>query len=157
MTLKFIPPKVEVVLPRYASWTKTGMRTHTSIGAAKQSLANRASYRKEKENLDENTPYYNRYETVYRESFILELVDGEWYTRFHIKDGTKEDDLPWKKEFLQKYQYGYKNKVPFRNEKADSWYLENGYKRVKLATPETKEEYAAWRVAVELEKRGIEA
>lgn len=138
MTLKFVPPK-EPRLPRYASYGAGEMKTHTSLGAAKLSLGHRCG----------NYSWY-RSDASWKEGFILELIDGEWYIRFHVKEGTKDDELPWKKEAWIGRRYGY-TEIRF----TEPTYRPEDYKKTVISVPETKEEYADWRVRVELEKRGI--
>lgn len=150
MSLKFIPPK-EKSLPKYASYAKGVMRTHTSLGHAKQSLAYRAV---------DYVDYSRDYPLErYSESFILELVDGEWYILYHVKKGTAANDLPWKKEFLDGIEYGSPVSVRSDGLTKDSieWHKSNGYVATKKNVAISKEEYAEWRIKVELESRGIES
>lgn len=136
MTLKFTPPKAQK-LPRYASYGSGQMKTHTSIGAAKQSLAYRCG------------PRWRR--DTWEEGFVLELVDGEWFIRYHVTDGMNDNDLPWKVDAWKMNKYSpYCNGITFTKPRNDPEYT-----KIRLNRPETKEEYAAWRVQVELEKRGI--
>lgn len=138
MTLKFVPPKKKD-LPRYASYGAGQMKTHTSIGAAKQSLANRCG------------AYYSH--QTWREGFILELVDGEWYVRYHVTEGMRDDDLPW---YVDAWEYTgphswYRSNYLYTE---PTWDKDN-YRKVRVNRSETKEDYAAWRVQVALEKHGI--
>lgn len=136
MTLKFIPPK-EKKLPRYSTYGNGEMRTHTSMGAAKQSLAYRCG------------SYYGE---PWKEGFILELVDGEWYVRYHVTEGMKDDDLPWKVDAWKYNGLSYWRSRYLYTE--PTWDAEN-YTKVRINRPETKEEYAEWRIRVALEQRGI--
>ena len=132
--LKFIPPRKHK-LPRYASYGNGVMKTHVSVGAAKQSLSHRVETYK-----------------GWGEGFILELVDGEWFILYHVKDGTATDDLPWKKRFWYR-GYGYYGSSRYFVK--PTWIGESDLETATISVPMTKDEYAEWRVKVELEKRGI--
>ena len=138
MTLKFTPPKSKA-LPRYASYGADTMKTHTSMGAAKQSLANRCG-----------PVYYSN--NKWREGFILQLVDGEWYVRYHVKEGTSTEELPW---FVDAWQYKGSSYWRSRYLSNEPTWDKDDYIKVRVSRPETKEEYAEWRIAVELERRGL--
>lgn len=72
---------------------------------------------------------------------IAQLVDGEWYVLHEVPQGTAYADLPWVKTIEKKnWSYGQKQYITSTKTKA---------------VPMTREEYAEWRVAVELERRGI--
>lgn len=136
MSLKFVPPKSEK-LPRYASYGAGQMKTHASIGAAKQSLAHRCK------------PYWSR--ESWKEGFILELIDGEWWIRYHVAEGTMDEDLPWYKDAWKRKTFSpYYNGISFTK----PW-REEDYTKIRMNRPETKEEYAEFRVKVALEKAGI--
>lgn len=70
-----------------------------------------------------------------REARILELIDGEWYTLYRVAaDRSENDPLPWQKKVeINRYS---------------SW----GPITTVRATPMTRDEYAAFRVAVERER-----
>lgn len=144
MTLKFVPPK-EQKLPRYASYGGGVMKTHTEVGHAKQSLGHRSTYRGDGE---PGQHYYSR-PVLWHEGFILELVDGEWFTLYHVEEGTNDEDLPWKKESWVDHRYGWSRQF------VKPTYRPEDYSRQVVSVPMSRDEYAAWRVAVELEKRGI--
>lgn len=133
MTLRFVPPKDEV-LPRYASYGAGQMKTHTELGSAKQSLSHRCG---------------SWGEHPWRaEGFILELVDGEWFVLFHVPEGTKTDDLPWKADVWRDRRYNYSLRT-------EPTYRPQEYTKSRVSRAMTREQYAEWRVAVELERRGI--
>jgi hypothetical protein len=127
-SLKFtVPPREQY---KYGVWTNYGgFKTHRSLGAAKQSAQSRGQM-------------WGRQGSMRSAAVITELIDGEWYILFEVPEGTTYNDLPWVKE-EQKYD-GY-----------DSATYRAKYRTVHRARPMTREEYAEWRVAVELEKRGI--
>lgn len=144
--LRFSPPKEkEKKIPRYASYGGGLMKTHTSIGAAKQSLSNRVSY---VDNSDRSIPYYSR-QTKWHEGFILEMVYGEWFILYHVPERTALDDLPWKKDVWVNKTYGW---TQFYEPSHDP----DRYTRFRKAYPMTRDEYADWRVRVERERLGVD-
>lgn len=131
MTLKFLVPPAEQ--HNYGVWTKGGgFRAYRNLGAAKQSLMARSGL---------FYPSIND-KTKYGSAVITQLVEGEWYVLFDVPEGTAYNNLPWVKE-EQKYE-GYDRETHTSK-----------YRAVYNARPMTREEYAEWRVAVELERRGI--
>jgi hypothetical protein len=161
MTLKFTPPKEDAKgLPRYASYVVgSGMKTHGRIVDAKNSWRNRGwtSVTTDKiigQNYD-STPRYER-KRVTLHGHILENVDGLWYTLYEIKPGLVEEELPWMKEYLHSnrgYYYGdflytdhYKNNSYYQDKIS-----EGEFKVIKKATAMTRDEYVAWRLAIQLE------
>lgn len=143
MTLKFIPPKNET-LPRYASYGEGVLKAHTTIGGAKQSLAHRCV----RVDHDSDLPYYQR-PRIWRQGFILESVNGEWFVLHHVPEGTKSDDLPWKKDRWIHKQYSWTLDTPPK-------YKPEDYSHDRVTTVMTRDQYADWRVKVELERRGID-
>lgn len=138
--LKFTPPKEDAATYRYASYVVgTGLKVHGSIGAAKNSWRNRG---------------WDRRTT--RHGFILENVNGEWFTLYEIKPGLTEEELPWMKEYY-KDDWGMSPYTEYHQK--NTYYqkkLESGLARiVKKATPMSVDEYVDWRLAVEREIRGI--
>lgn len=142
--LKFTPPK-EQKLPRYASYGGGIMKTHVGLGGAKQSLEYRSTFRGEA--LLPGQSWYER-PLLWKEGFILELVDGEWFTLYHVEEGTKDDELPWKQDRWTHKQYSWTYVTEPRYKPEDC-------RHEKVSRPLSRDEYAAWRVAVELERRGI--
>ena len=154
--LKFKPPSVDMQMPhprtpKYASYVASPyshtMNTHSSIGSVKLSIYNRAG----------------SYGTDgYYESFLLELVDGEWYVLYHVEKGTKHDELPWMYP-LEVVEYKLR---PMTQQELDArpsymrgpGYTTDKYDRrvttVRRNRPMTREEYAEWRVAVDRERNG---
>jgi hypothetical protein len=151
MSLRFNPPPEEAKkLPRYASYAAGEMKTHGSIGAAKNSLNNRMWRWKSTEG---ETPDRGR-KRVTTYAAILENINGTWYTLYQIPDGTTSDTLPWMKEYVQG-KYGSVNL--YTDYHKDSPYyqkgIENGtFKVFKKATPMTRDEYVAFRLAVQREE-----
>ena len=110
-SLRFQPPPNEQL--RFALWVDGGgFHQYRSVGSAKGA-------------------YYHK---AWRggEARILELIDGEWYTLYHIPANTSRDKLPW----IQQVE-------------ANRYY---GSYRVSKAVPMTREQYAEFRVAVERER-----
>lgn len=68
---------------------------------------------------------------------ILERVGDQWFILYDVPDGRLHtDEVPWVKK-VDIYRYGrYESDFP-------------------RAIPMTRDEYADWRVKVELERRGI--
>lgn len=111
----------------------------------------------------ENVPYYNKkYEyKVTQTWYVLELVEGEWYTRWEIKPGTLRKDLPWMEEVVRvDYQYStyFKPLTEFDALKAemesDKSYKPRRVERVvrNKPRPTLLEEYIQWRISVALER-----
>lgn len=159
--LKFTPPKEERQAYRYASYAGGEMKLHGGIGFAKNSLNNRMWTRVNTEEVVrkdyEGKDVYGS-KLVTKHAFLLENVDGEWFVLYEIKPGLTRNELPWMKEYF----YGY-----YRWTELTSYYRENKYYAQKIqngeyptqwrATPMSTDEYVAWRLAVELERRGIQA
>lgn len=99
----------------------------------------------------EDVPYYQKkYRTFYKEAFVLENVDGEWYVLYHIPEGTEEDDLPWMKDSWVNTKYSY-----WGRQFTEPTYKPEEYRHEKVSRPMSTDEYVDWRIKVELEKRGI--
>lgn len=153
MSLKFVPPPVRTLqFPKYATYIPhlAEMKSHTYMSAVKNRI-NYQCHRREALPGQEEVPYYQRkYRSFYKEVFILENVDGEWYVLYHVPEGTEEDDLPWKKDSWvnpNSYYYGRRFEKP--TYKPEDW------KHEKVSRPMDTEEYVQWRLKVELERRGI--
>jgi hypothetical protein len=149
MMLKFIPPMVNVLdkgitVPRYASYVvgeyRHRMKVHSRLGDAKLSIYNRA---------------VNYSSGEYRESYILELVDGVWYVLYEVPAGTLHEDLPW----LYDHVTIRFEEINFTAEELAArrpWDTRTT-KRVTVrdvsrkSRPMTKDEYANWRVRVAIE------
>ena len=157
--LKFVPPKEEATkYPRYASFAAGEMKLHHGVGFAKNSLNNRmwervgdGTFRKGWNDREvENT------KLVTKHAFLLENVEGEWFTLYEIKPGLTKNELPWMKE----YYYGYYHWTLLtdyeRNHEYYSAKIKSGeYPTQFRPTKMTTDEYVEWRLAVELERRGI--
>jgi hypothetical protein len=137
MSLKFIPPKEEAKqFPRYASYGDGQLKTHRTLSGARNSLNNRTA------------PYRSwEADAKWKQGFILENVDGEWYTLYHVKEGSTRNELPWMHKRWSHKQYHWKYYTEPTN--SDSYVLEY-YSR-----PMTTDEYVDWRLAVERERLGI--
>lgn len=142
MTLKFIPPKEEAQsFPRYASYGEGQLKTHRTLSGARNSLNNRvAPY-----------GYWRNSEKTWKQGFILENIDGEWYTLYHVKDGSKFEDLPWVHKRWVHTQYRWKMYTQPTDSQAERYHVEY-YSR-----PMTTDEYVSWRLQVERERLGIQA
>lgn len=125
--MKFTPPPNQSY--RYAVWTN-----NNRSGFKVYSNLGAA-----KQALEARTDVYYRDSKTRVDSKILEMVDGEWFVLFEVPVGTSKEEMPWKKE-VRKNRWSFTDKSTF-----------------KKAVPMTREEYAQWRVEVELEKRGIVA
>lgn len=135
MTLKFIPPKPigQYALYVEGSYGPATFKIYSNLGDLKNAFYNRVGFV-----WRENTTCAN--------AKVLEMVHGEWYVLFDVPKGTKKEDIPWMKTSYKKYQYGHWREVSPTEEGA--------YKRI-ASRPMTREEYADFRVKVELERRGI--
>ena len=147
-SLKFNPPKEEgKKLPRYASYSAGIMKTHTGIGHAKSSLDNRMwSWQREPEN-----------KRVTSHSFILEIVDGEYFTLYEILPGLTRNQLPWVKEgFTDTWGRwteltDYYRQSSYYGPKLESGQYTKSFRSVQMTT----DEYVEWRLRVEHERLGI--
>lgn len=154
MSLKFVPPPVRTLdFPKYATYIPhlAEMKSHRQMSAVKNRL-NYQCHRREALPGQEDVPYYSRkYRSFYREAFILERVNGDWFVLYHIPEGTEEDNLPWKKDVWRHKSYGWKSVGE------EPTYRPESYVKTRESVPMTTEEYIAWRVEAELESRGITA
>lgn len=133
MTLKFLVPPTEQY--NFGVWTEGGgFRAHRNSGSAKQSAMARTGLH----------PWNRTTGTTYSRVVITQLVNGEWYTVYDVPKGTVYNGLPWIKE--EKIHKGYEGAPSYKPI----------YSTVHRSRPMDKEEYAEWRIAVELERRGIE-
>lgn len=82
-----------------------------------------------------------------RKGKILENVGGEWFILFEIEAADTTRDLPWYKE-VKRWRNRYWNTELGR--------YDAGYQTMKIARPMTRDEYAEWRVNVELARRGLD-
>jgi hypothetical protein len=102
----------EPVTIKYASYVPgawEAFRTHRYLGAAKQSLMNRAR------------TYYGK---GMKPGKILEMVDGVWYTLYDVKEGTLPNDVPWKKDVEKggwRDKYVVRKSVPMTREEYAEW------------------------------------
>lgn len=152
--LKFTPPREEQKkLPRYASYSVGVMKVHSRIVDAKNSLNNRMWVRES--NPSGEVKYYKR-NLVTTHSFILEMVNGEYFTLYEILPGLKKEQLPWMKEFAY-LGWSWDELTP--KLRASDYYgpkIANGEYRTEFrSVAMSKDEYADWRVRVELERRGL--
>lgn len=162
--LKFVPPKEEdKKLPRYASYVVGhGMKLHGRLGDAKNSFNNRGWKYIDTGQTEE---YYGQTRPVRvrvtGHAFILENVEGEWFVLYEIPEGTKRDDLPWMKEYYVDYRYNYNTSLYSDHMRQSDYYqarIKEGVAKIeKRRAPMTTDEYVSWRIAVELERRGLDA
>lgn len=143
-SLKFVPPKEEEQsFPRYASYGAGQLKTHGTLSGARNSLSNRIA------------PYGWSWkeDAKWKQGFILENVGGEWYTLYHVKEGSTNNDLPWMKKYWVHTKYGWKyNHNPAEHSR---YHNAEDYEVKYVSETMSKDEYAEWRVAVELERLGI--
>lgn len=136
MTLKFTPPKEEAKsFPRYASYGAGQLKVHGTLSGARNSLNNRTA------------PGW-RSEGKYKQGFILENIEGEWFTLYHVEEGATFEQLPWVHKTWVHTRYGWKSET-------EPDYRPDEYKIVNKARAMTTDEYVAWRLAVERERLGI--
>lgn len=135
MTLKFIPPKPvgQYALYIEREYGPAVFKVYSDLGPLKNAFYNRVGY-----NYKENATRVN--------AKVLEMVHGEWYVLFDVPKGTKKEDIPWMRVRHVTHRYGYWKEVKEGTEGA--------FKRIN-SRPMTREEYADWRIKVELERRGI--
>lgn len=158
---KFVPPKDESkAFPRYASYAAGTLKTHGAISGAKNSLNNRMWM----SIIDPDEPKiecYGRlddnYKTVTSHAFLLENVSGEYFTLYEILPGLTKEELPWTKEYYRD-RFGYVSLVTDYHRNSEYYqklFAKGDYQVFRKAAPMTTDEYVAWRVAVELEIRGV--
>lgn len=140
MSLKFVPPKEEAkAFPRYASYGAGQLKTHRTLSGARNSLTNRTA------------PYgwVWKDDATWKQGFILENVNGEWYTLYHVPEGAKKNELPWmhKRWVHKKYEWTYVDEPSGRN--LDDYRVEY------FSRPMSTDEYVAWRLKVEHERLGL--
>lgn len=153
MSLKFVPPPVRTLnFPRYATYIPhlAEMKSHTNMSAVKNRI-NYQCHKREALPGQEGVPYYQRkYRSFYKEVFVLENVDGEWFVLYHVPEGTEEDDLPWKKDAWRHKEY-----TSWGRQFHEPTFRPENYVKERVSRPMDTEEYVKWRIQVELEKRGI--
>lgn len=158
MSLKFFPPKEEAKgLPKYASYVVgSGMKLHRRVCDAKNSFNNRGWTRVPNPDYKDGDNWTYRSISVTRHSFILENVDGKWYTLYEIPEGTKHEDLPWMKEHFSSYGTSTLITDYHRNSRYYQEKFKSGeYKIFKKATPMSTDEYVQFRLAIQREQLGI--
>jgi len=102
--LKFvIPPMQSDSQPvKYGYYNESvGFRTFRRKADMKNSLNYSVFHRRDVDTPENKAKvYYKRetYLTVDKDTHVIELVDGEWYTRYYFRAGEKIDHLPWKIE-----------------------------------------------------------
>lgn len=164
--LKFIPPVEEAQgYPRYGSYVVgSGLKLHGRLGDAKNSWRNRGWHYVETGNLTERYDGKMVPERAHRtkHAFILENVKGEWFTLYEIAPGLTEKELPWMKEYYRDSKYSWDRWTLV----SDTFTKDGYYKKLREQEPErfvfthraapmTTDEYVSWRIAVELERRGL--
>lgn len=163
--LKFVPPKEEAgKLPRYGSYVvSNGLKVHHRLVDAKNSWRNRGwTWRETGELVERYGSMRPEREYVTLHAFILENVEGEWFTLYEIDAGLKESELPWMKEYYRDTKYSW-DRWRLTN---DSFTKEGYYKNLRETEPDrfvfqhkatqmTTDEYVSWRIAVEHERLGI--
>src|SRR5678816_655045 len=168
MSLKFVIPPMkenpERQIRKYAYYSeKTGLRTFYRRGDLKNSINYQLvgwEYTHPEE--DKEKPYCNkRRKHCFRaDIYILELVDGEWYTRFTVKKGDPVEPFPGqieKVEYTTKYGNTYYDDIStfyFHNSdvKPDGSGYTKSVKKVwrNPTEAESRESYVQWRIAVDL-------
>lgn len=162
MTLRFTPPPEDAKsLPKYGSYVVgSGLKVHRRLGDAKNSFGNRGWHRVPNPEWKEGDSYYKKSKVVTQHSFILENVDGIWYTLYEIAPGLTRDELPWYKEYFRDTTYSWDKGTPVE---LYSEYNKNiqakdpgRYVFFKKHVPMSTEEYVAWRLRVQLEVLGVQ-
>jgi len=171
MSLKFvIPPMTDDPkrkLRKYAYYSeRTGLRTFTRRSDVKNSINYQlTSWEYSHVEEDKDKPYYNRrrHHVFSADIFILELVDGEWFTRHTAKKGDPADPFPGqieKVEYTTKYGSTYYDDIStfdYHNNdvKPDGSGYTKSVKKVwrNPTEAESRESYVQWRIAVDREVR----
>lgn len=119
-SLKFVQPPTDKKIGKpYATYSDGfGLKLYRTLGAAKQGLSHQIG-----------TSWGSV--GAYRDGYILEQVDGQWFILYFVAKGTTKHNLPWKKDVPQYWGGGTTRK----------------------SVPMTREEYAEWRVKVDRELR----
>lgn len=139
--LKFIPPKEEAQsFPRYASYGTGSLKTHRTLSGARNSLNNRTA--------DWN--WKHKADATWKQGFILENVEGEWYVLYHVEEGATFEQLPWVHKRWRHKQYGwtYYEQPTFTPDPEN-------YRVEYFSRAMTTDEYVAWRLQVERERLGL--
>lgn len=154
-SLLFVPPKEDAKnLPRYGSYVVgSGLKVHGRLVDAKNSWRNRGWTSIVNPDWKESDGWQDRRKKVTLHAFILENVNGRWYTLYEIPAGIEETDLPWYKEYLRGpygdvlYTEYYKTSEYYQNQ------IASGYRSiVKKVTPMSRDEYVEWRLAIQREE-----
>jgi hypothetical protein len=125
---------------RYASYVSgpyESFVTHGTLHGAKNSFRNRAGM-------------WRNGSWTFRDGKILELVEGNWYTLYDVKDVTDSGHLPWHypvetATYEKNPDYNPAEYIPGQQ----SWIRKTEVNYV--ARPMTRDEYANWLVRVHME------
>lgn len=147
MSLLFVPPKQEEkTLPRFGSYVVgSGLKVHSRLVDAKNSF----NYR--------GWTYSDR-KRVTKHSYILENVDGRWYTLYEIAPGLTFDELPWVKTFIRDTNYRWDSGQLLDDFNKMEYYVNlrkenpNRFVEYKKKVPMSRDEYVAWRLAIQKEQ-----
>jgi hypothetical protein len=161
MSLRFIPPKEDAKgLPRYASYVVgSGLKVHGRIVDAKNSWRNRGWHYVETGELVERFGFMRpERKYVTKHGFILENVDGFYYTLYEIQPGLAEEELPWYKTFIRDTAYTWDKGQPLEEFNKYSYRVKHReenptrYVEFRKPVPMSRDEYAAWRLAIQMEQ-----
>lgn len=145
--LRFTPPKEEAKnLPRYASYVvASGLKVHGRIVDAKNSWRNRGwSWQETGELIERYGSMRPERKHLTKHGFILENVEGLWFTLYEIKPGLTEEELPWYKDVWVHNDWGWTHLE-------EPSYGTDKYTKKRKSFPMTRDEYVAWRLAVQKE------
>jgi len=170
MSLKFVIPPMKENPERptrmYGYYSeRTGLRTFYRRGDLKNSINHQFTgweYTHPEE--DKDKPYWNKRKRYIfnTDIFIIELVDGEWYTRHTLKKGDPTE--PWfdyveKVEYTTKYGRSHYVDIShfeyYNNQVNDGSDYYKSVKKVfrRPTESESREAYVQWRILVDREAR----
>lgn len=159
--LRFTPPQEEAKsLPRYASYVVgSGLKVHRRIVDAKNSWRHRAFAYQETGELVKNYAGILRPERKHltKHSFILENVEGLWFTLYEIAPGLTNDELPWVKTFVKDTRYDWGSDTLLEDFNKSDYYVNlrkenpDRFTEYKKPMPMSLDEYVTWRLAVQAE------
>lgn len=105
MGLKFNPPAEKA--PKYAVYVESyrpSFRTFTRMSDAKQSFYYQTNL----------VGWFRNSALTSYDAKILEFIDGDWYVRYDVPQGTKKSDLPWIGQYGQTLPFDVEEYVKFR-------------------------------------------
>ena len=142
-------------VPKNAVYRRIDRRRFLELGGGAATALGAGSIAVGLNSVISRTPAYaaSSDDAKWKQGFILENVEGEWYVLYHVEEGSTQHDLPWVKKIWKHKQYGWN--YDHDPSEGSKYHKAEDYKVEYIPTTMSKDEYAAWRVAVERERLGI--